>query len=166
LVRAEMTAICLSRGRMFKGAIHDGELPLKRVERAHRYRYIGIYDHHFRGQSLDCGRGSWPLLPAATRSVEVEVVGIGLADISRMELPSSLCCKSHQHEYVSADEKAYGPMLYVPNRKPYLAKPDAGPPKDAIIGPCPFRTRLVAKRTQNRKKSISRNPRRAHECNF
>ena len=31
------------------GAIHDAELPLKRVEGAYRYRYIGIHDHRFRG---------------------------------------------------------------------------------------------------------------------
>jgi hypothetical protein len=39
------------------GAIHDAELPLKRVESVYRYRYIGIRDHRFRGQSLGCGRG-------------------------------------------------------------------------------------------------------------
>jgi hypothetical protein len=40
------------------GAIHDAGLPLKRVEGAYRYRYIGIHDHRFRGQSLGCGRGA------------------------------------------------------------------------------------------------------------
>jgi hypothetical protein len=44
------------------GAIHDAELPLKRVEGAYRYRYIGIHDRRFRGQSLGWWSRSWPLL--------------------------------------------------------------------------------------------------------
>ena len=63
-----IASTCFSRGRIFMGAIHDAELPLKRVEGGSRYRYIGIHDHRFRGQSLGCWSRSWPLLAAAAGS--------------------------------------------------------------------------------------------------
>jgi hypothetical protein len=51
------------------GAIHDAGLPLKRVEGAYRYRYIGIHEHRFRGAIPGLWSRNWPLFSAATGSV-------------------------------------------------------------------------------------------------